>query len=51
MRRLWKIMVALLTGSIILGAVLAGPIMSDVEHPKYTVISANKQKGIEIKDL
>ncbi len=42
---MWGIILA---GVLVLGATLAGPIMSNVEQPKYKVISADK--NIEIRD-
>ena len=49
MKRKWKIMIAVIIGVVVLGAVLAGPIMSDVEHPKYQIISAYESENIEIR--
>lgn len=42
-------MIAIIIGVVVLGAVLAGPIMSDVEHPKYKVISEFEDQDIEIR--
>lgn len=47
MRKRWK-MIAAIVAVLVLGGVLAGPIMSDVERPDYEVISS-AQAGIEMR--
>lgn len=49
MKRKWKIMIAIIIGVVVMGAVLAGPLMSNVEQPKYQVISEYEAEHIEIR--
>ena len=46
MRKKWIIVVSVI-GAILLGTVLAGPVMSVVEKPKYKIITA--EKNIEVR--
>ena len=45
MKKKW-ILIAALIGLVLIGAIAAGPIMSDVETPKYQVLET--QGNIEI---
>lgn len=47
MKKRWK-MIAAIVAVLVLGGVLAGPIMSDVQRPDYEVIST-AEAGIEIR--
>lgn len=47
-RHVWWLMAVVIAVVALLGAILAGPIMSDVEQPKYQLVET--EKSIEIRD-